>query len=73
MPRVTPLKAKLNANSLKINTYSTVFEQSESGSISKKYFIPENATDKERKMHEYLNKMNCYTVNIKNKLEEDAK
>ena len=58
---------------LQINTYSTVFEQSESSSIVKNNFIPENASLKERKIHDFLTKMCCFTVNIKTMLEDEAK
>lgn len=71
--RVSPLKAKLNQRPLQINTYSTIFESSESASIVKKTFVPESASKKERDIHEFLNKMSCFTVNVKFKLEEDAK
>eukprot|EP00347_Sterkiella_histriomuscorum_P015438 403357030 len=73
LARVSPLKAKINGNPLKINTYSTVFEQSESDSIIKRYFVPEKATQKERKIHNFLDKMSCYSVNVKTKLEDDRK
>lgn len=45
---------------LKINTYSTVFEEAESQSIMKKVYIPENASAQEQKIHAYLSKMGAY-------------
>ena len=61
MARVSPLKAKQMAgNPLQINTYSTVFENSESLSIVKKSFIPESATLKEKAVHNFLTRMCVY-------------
>jgi hypothetical protein len=49
--RVSPLKSKLNQKPLQINTYSTIFESSESASIVKKTFVPETAGPKEKRVH----------------------
>jgi hypothetical protein len=64
---------KMLNSTLKINTYGTVFEDSESLSIVKKVFIPEKATEKELAIHSFLSRMGVYQVNVKNMLEEDAK
>ena len=65
---------KLNiGNITPLMTQSPCSVAGQTYNVIRKPYIPENASEKELKIHLFLDSLHCYSVNIKGMIEEDFK
>ena len=68
VPKRTP-----HFNLQSLDTTDTTFEKNEELSIIRNIYLPEKASDLERRIHKYLDQKYIFQVNAKMMMEEDNK